>query len=517
MQLTPNWYTGRRTVHSLVFEKCHVSRIRTRAFAGAHTANISQLLFANFKRGLTLDFGAFDGLNKLWALQFTDCCLIDITYRIMESVTHVIQFFTYSMCKSVLVNTTDLIGGIKMPFCMKIHFESLRLTYKIITSNTLTHVPSLSSLSLIDCGIEVITLGAFDHLPRTMHTIDLRKNLLKTIPSTLFDKLPNAIIRDYLFINNPWQCTCDILTLQKKYEANFGFVCRDYEPQLHCPVSSDRKDISWREKRVCSTHYGTNVMRIRYPSKYRINLNNDNGDGWSYYIKADGQQYSVSYLLRITSDPKYHLCLRLRNTKAPYDAIRNTGFNNIGIHTICIIDDPASEHIWPLNCISYTIHTVVGTWISQEWKSCVIICSSAVYLLAFLTTVILGIELVKKRPILLKGSNRIYFSRNAESNAIKVVLVLPSDCEQRQLDTIVEEFEETERAAEAADLQMNYDLAIIDLNHGQLIEQNYYVEDDSIEYGGAMMEERSHQRVYYEPPESAYEIVDFVSADRAKK
>lgn len=86
--------------------------------------------------------------------------------------------------------------------------------FRKITKDLFSKFTNLSSLMLQQNKISEIESGSFNAFGKTLKTISLRENLLKTLPDHLFPQeflVDRSRILKYLALQpNPWHCDCDL-------------------------------------------------------------------------------------------------------------------------------------------------------------------------------------------------------------------------------------------------------------------------------------------------------------------
>ncbi|XP_070570212.1 uncharacterized protein [Ptychodera flava] len=157
-----------------------------------------------------------DGLKHLSNLEFLnlgDNNLTNIPDDAFEQTTNITHLYLYyNHLKTIPANAISKLTSL----------HTLDLAYSSITeipTNSFVNFPKLEVLWISQCKTAVIHSGAFDGL-LGLKGLDLRDNILATLPWGVFDDFPNDT--DIHLEDNPWQCDCrlDWLAGETKVKDN---------------------------------------------------------------------------------------------------------------------------------------------------------------------------------------------------------------------------------------------------------------------------------------------------------
>lgn len=353
--LRPNWYNEKKSVKSLDILECGVEFIAKNAFNMKQFEMVDRLSFIS-NPAITFENGALNGLPHLERLVFCNGSIANTNYIFLEPIAMSMHLLAVAQ-SSTPTNWYNLIGSIVLPKLHQISFVSIEAFPKIITPNSFTKIPNIELIYLLKCGIEAIMPHSFDHLANSIYAVNLRGNHLKTLPGNLFDKLTRMVFDDSLYVENPWQCTSDLIRLSVKCNCHFEFDCNDEFPdsEMSDETSLLNGDKSVWNKQKCANHYGTNALRINFTTIF--NLKKVERDKMDYlYIK--GSKRILFYLLVLwrTNDDAIKATIETRciYLTSKYAAIppMNTEANS---YFACALDDKQSIKVWPLNCFSFSI------------------------------------------------------------------------------------------------------------------------------------------------------------------
>lgn len=418
--MTSNWYkdTSKLQYFKLELCLCDIRLIQNNAFNHVQFNRIHQLVII-INQVIEIENGAFNGLFKLEILVLKGLLLVNVDYTFFERVSMTLKIV---LMINVRTNMYNLIGGTELINLEELSLCQIEYSNGTITSNTITKLSKIKTLSMLSCKIEVIAAGAFDHLSRTLETILLHDNRLKTLPGTLFDALNiTNMLSATNFQNNPWECTCDLLLIQRTYSKDPNFIddiCKiDNLPECQSTEPIASKD--YMNERQCSSHYGTNFLRINFTGKFRIKFLSID----KFYVK--NLKRLTFYLINFAIDSEAH-CVRV---SPKFASLTLTNQISAMIQTSCIIIyENAMSNVWPLNCVSFKfVDAQKEKWIGVEWKMYAIFAGIAICIAIFFGSLALGIFLVRKKLCFLRGVGRVHYARQQNS-----ILILPRNWKSSQ-------------------------------------------------------------------------------------
>lgn len=398
--LRPQWYVEETSIDYLDINRCNIKSIAKDAFNSKQFTNLDLLSFLS-QPSLTFEKGAFNGLNNLKRLIFVNVSIANLYYNFLEPLAKNLHVLSLSQIIGPM-NLCNYVGSIELPNLHKLSCTANENFPKVITPNTLTKVPTITYIYLINCGIEAIMPHSFDHLPKTVFAINLRENRLVTLPSNLFDAFPIILMAADLYEHNPWKCTRDLIKLSVKFNCHFEFDCND---GLSGPKTSGESLMEneggrsiW-DKQKCANHYGTNTLRISFTTAFILKIIERNELD---YVYVKSSQRATFYLLLMwrknDNTDRASIESRCVFTRAKYAAIwiRNT---EISTYFACTFDDNQSIKVWPMNCFSFSIKA------SQPriYEKLVVVMGLC-YLIVFLISLVCGGFVVERRTFLIACS-----------------------------------------------------------------------------------------------------------------
>lgn len=408
--LAPSWYKDQKRINYLTLNRCDVNAIEKNTFNIEQFAMLRVLRF-EFMRGIYLMDGALNGLTNLRKLRFYETWIVKFSYRIFGPINVSLESIMFYGVRSSM-NVYNLFGSIRLEHLTKIHLMEIDQFDKILTSNLIAKVPIVEVIMLYNCGIEAIADGAFDHVARTLTALILRKNKLKALPRNLFDSL--VIFRHLNLIDNPWECTCDLLEVKEKVGSAFDFVCNSMEV-MNCTGTEGIIELNSREQRKCCNHFGTNFARIDFTTHFQ--LKRMPPSRFTYVKNSKRCRY---YLIAFTNNK-----LQCFSATGKYAAIPIID-EAFGVCTICAMDSLELRTVWPLNCVPFSLYSP-EVWINGEWRMAGLSAFVAVNFINFVLFVVLGAYLVKHNLVMLKGVDRVYLQTNPKTKDIEMLVVLPSN------------------------------------------------------------------------------------------
>lgn len=364
---------------------------------------------------MSLQLGAFNGLNSLNRIILSHINMLhNIHYKWLEPVAHCLHSITL-MRIVIPVHLYNIIGAIQMRIMRRVFYGELEFG-GVLTKHSITNVPYLNILYLTQCGIEIIEIDAFDYFSNVLDGVILKRNKLKTIPFQIFSR-HSLCMEPNSYTNNPIECDCNIIEIQKYCENLFHNICTLSNEQQDCRSLQIENKLQTRH---CMKHYGTNFLRIIYPKKFLIRIDyNEN------IIFVKSPMRTIFYLLTFNELNPIH-SIKCLKTTAKYSAFSLYKiFVSSKVFLVCILD---SEHkLWPLNCITFRFSPTndLQLWLAEREKFIILILFGITITIIFLIAILLGTFLAKRNPILLRGLNRVLIHRNRRSNKIESVLVMP--------------------------------------------------------------------------------------------
>lgn len=415
--IAEDWYKDHVNIAIIKFLQCTLKYIDSNAFKLPTLRNLQTIEFYSHNP-IEFHVDAFNGLNRLQTLTLMCPFIQNTNYKLFAPIAGSLNTLVMSYAS---VNMYNLIGGIQMKNIEFLYFKDLPFS-STVTSNSLTKLPKIIGLQLDTCEIETIEYGAFNDISGTLFWLSLKGNKLIKLPSDFFKKL-KIFIGPSVFENNPWKCDCNFFKIVKSLPNVFELICaRDLWAtfQSECQPDNTVTDVAESKQvviRKCSAHYGTNALRITFTTFYQFKMHES-------YLMIKGSQRRRFYLFLMSPFSEQNLTQCFRVT-AKYAAIFFSRFvASHGLYVSCVMDYRYSGNVWPLNCASFHI-LQPNIWIHNDLKEWAIFGAVLVYLVNFAVSCFIGICMVKRNLILMKGIDRVLLERDYKTEKIGAVLVMP--------------------------------------------------------------------------------------------
>lgn len=210
--LAKDWFESSAKIRYLnIIDSPNLSAIESGAFNGPSFSTTIQLKLENLNVS-HLSENTFQGLNALNGLHIIKMPLSRIDALLLDAVPGLAELsLEENPCSMDLKNLT---GSSKLNSLQIVSLRQNKLP-NTISSNTFSSLEAVVSLYLSDSQIEWIGVGSFDFISKTVQTIDLQGNQLKTLPIGLFDKLIIGAQWSVFLGLNEWKCNCSLAQLQK--------------------------------------------------------------------------------------------------------------------------------------------------------------------------------------------------------------------------------------------------------------------------------------------------------------
>lgn len=217
--LAKDWFESSGKIRFLnIIDSPKLSTIESGAFNGPSFSTTIQLKLENLNVS-HLTEKTFQGLNALKGLHIAKMPIIRIDALLLDAMPVLAELSLeenpYSM------DLQNLTGSSKLNSLQIVSLRQNKLP-NTISSNTFSSLEAVVSLYLSDSQIEWIGVRSFDLISKTVQTIDLQGNQLKTLPIGIFDTLTlNSQWSVFLGLN-VWKCNCSLAQLQQylKYQTD---------------------------------------------------------------------------------------------------------------------------------------------------------------------------------------------------------------------------------------------------------------------------------------------------------
>lgn len=239
--LSKNWLTVKLTLYALSLNKANVVKVYENAFDTPQFVSMRMLMVSNTPIS-ELCTGAFNGLNNLQKITFSNVKLYQFEAKILAPTPNLMSFFMKN-CGKKQLNVDNLFGSVPMHRLEEITIQNCNLNDSI-TEKTFSNLYKIDRLKLGSNKITTIAPNAFDVPLQSLRTLNLKNNQLKSLPMHLFAK--NVMSKIVINLNeNPWHCDCKLddlrQFLQLKNDLKFGkIICQspsEFAGQKleHCP------------------------------------------------------------------------------------------------------------------------------------------------------------------------------------------------------------------------------------------------------------------------------------------
>lgn len=385
--LTSHWYKDKTHLTCVALIGCDIKIVQYDAFNREPLRKLKKLSFESSPSPIFFENGALNGLPNLKKLLFRNVSMVNLNYRLLQPIGIYLKSLACSKLTDT-INWHNLIGGTALFKLDKISFTDLDNFVKAITPNTFTKLPAIGIISLIRCRIESIAAGSFDHLGQTLKIIYLRGNQLNTLPGNLFDCLINSLLRSTDFTENPWDRTCDLLTIVNKYNFHFEFVGGENN-WPDCTNNSAETALvtdGVTLKLKCTTVNEASTFLVNVTTTMNLKMMERNGDQIVYVKSLKRRRF---YLLLLwewknrsvvdaggVSNDKHCVFTTAKYAEVMLRQTVATTF------FACAIDSYKLFKVFPVNCIS--IRTKMrNLWIDGELKIYLLVSLITIYVLIF--------------------------------------------------------------------------------------------------------------------------------------
>lgn len=445
----PNWYGGNingRKVSSLKIRAAQLSVIKSNAFGAQEFSRLQHLTFVNIPAGIRCQGGWLATHKPLYYLEFHNAPIIDPTY----------DFLHYTDTNSIVLKSSfDAHSEIANLFAaFEGHLGVLHIRHGVVLRRLgamqLGRLHLLHTLVMVNCSIEVIAANAFV-ATKKLETLDLSDNRLTTLPGNLFTELllQRTFVELRLY-NNKWQCRCELLIVKHQLtECGIKFdgfpddcgVMRvdidDNEPFKCIPTTVTTVNQHVVKYKSCIMDIGLLIIHLNYPrfklkspandfGRIIINVSlTDNGKPWFYAIA--GHHFPTTGRCEVTRKIR---CLKF--TKH-IDVLPPQYIDTERLQRWCFLDGELMS--WPSNCITmcdecYMDGFDVWLRIPSLMHASVWACVAA--LLAMTMGIVVAVMVLRHRPSLLHGADRVIFLKNSSSHRRSsfTIFVMPHGWQQ---------------------------------------------------------------------------------------
>lgn len=207
--LNERWFTVSERVLSLHLDNLEVSLIGPYAFNTKHFETLKELTITS-KITHYIFSNAFNGLENLVSLSLYDMKITGFASETLAPLQS-LEKFSMQRCNArhkKFLLSIDRLFATNLPNLERIEISRCNLS-TTITNSTFVGLQNISFLNLTENHIEQLGQGSFDSIFRTLKTLNLAANDLKSIPKQIFSKAKGTGIKIFLQ-DNPWHCDCDL-------------------------------------------------------------------------------------------------------------------------------------------------------------------------------------------------------------------------------------------------------------------------------------------------------------------
>nr|XP_037869414.1 uncharacterized protein LOC105842243 [Bombyx mori] len=481
-----NWLSNiRSNIQEIAIIRGNLMRIPADAFRSHFARNISTIIL----QSLTLrawEDGSLVGLANLDKLYIRDCNIIDIQPRVLSDVAHSLQ--TLTITQSGFWHPNTITGKENLPKLGIVDF-SFNHFKDVLNSNSFIGLGNCRVLYLNYCKITSIGPNTFDRL-LSIEYIYLNNNYLVTLPTQLFDSIlqvrPNMRVN---LQNNHWYCSCtnkDLMSLTRSDVLTGDPIC-DHPYEIRgvtfsefyesCPGLEEVRSYDMTYSNSSVVHYTvayvngscyddtntpnnislriinssangptcfSNVFKdFSYFNSNPINvIRNENKNDWlklTFFVKSE--QYSI---VEIDSSRVTGYGLLWFQSTCPNEAyclnvlpnfLRVYNINFTARYTFCPIQiNNAAVEVE--DCLTYDLSTYA---IETRHDEVQILFYALTGVICLIFGALCVYAMIRKNPILLKGSKRILFVKHKTVDA----LVLPPKISLRDCHRPVEQHNQT--------------------------------------------------------------------------
>lgn len=375
--LQHDWYRAKQPIFGLNFDTCKPFQIYADSFTDDVFDQLRVLSFNNIGR-FEHRPGLFSGMPRLFRIYFVKTEIYHIQRELFAPIRTYLSEAEFKELPSYL-NLDKVFGVTKFLRLKLVKIEDTQYLRTLAPTN-FSGLTVVQELIMRNCGIEVILEKTFDYVSVTLTTLSLTHNKLKTLPTTIFNKLLEVNFDTFQYVyleGNPLICGCDmveLIQLAANYFRNDSF----FAPTFNCRYFFNRRKPVYiaivekcinlqviHHKNVCLKPFGkryfshpkfalkvdelTGNISIQtvYPWKFRVLISNHGAQMQTNLRRPNCPKYdwliSSSKCLKLKFNGTVQIRIPLFKRKSPYT-------------TICVnyIATRGMFEFWPLNCI--TIH-----------------------------------------------------------------------------------------------------------------------------------------------------------------
>lgn len=435
------------------FKNAHFETIESDAFASISMKLLVELKFENIQMIKCMD-GWGHGLT-LKKLIFENSGLRNAKYDFLDEC-NTNKIIMYNSLRNTRI--IDILGiGVRNEL-YDVTIENANYMQRISIMD-FTAIRYAKRLILANCGIESIAEHSFSFMQR-LRELNLTANHLKTLPATIFNiLLEKRKLLSVLLGNNEWDCKCELINVKNilnrygikfhefpnncvlpgqfaiestyknnSYNARYGDGTIIYDKPINCTNSTEKIIQS-----SCRTQYGFNFIYVSYP---KITIHIDNFRKLMFISTNEKMYFSIRIPQYLSNNNQqrmgkchfYHFeCKKYEN----YSTGISIDYLPIEtIQTYCFSNSKYETKIWLINCITFCIECNYSdrVWFRIDSEMFAIVILLAVISSTLLLGMVSGYILVRLRPALLNGSDRIVILGKRKGRRESVtIFIMPSN------------------------------------------------------------------------------------------
>lgn len=394
-------YSGKRPIQELTFINCSFRHIaesvfNSNTFSQLKSFKLTNMTLETVARDLFYHTSVIESIT-FDAVQFDDLLGVVLCHTSSHLVVLHVNLLPNHLGLNNMVDCSRHWWNLEQ-LIIRSHSPNFRL----LASENFTTLRWIEHIDFSHCGIEVIENGAFDASMRTLKTLNLSNNKLKSVDSTIIYKMLdrsersqwNSVIK---FENNPLQWNCDLFEMEAILVAETrnqsSLVCRNgTENECELPANCTELQVIHLSA-LCKVNKQNRSQRFLYPYfaiKYNPNLNNisiitnklrrfrllvrnhldfnEFNSKWGY---SDSKCPKNGY---IQSNIK---CFLLNGTNAAlnlHDFNKHMKYLQICVNYVSF----GTKHMWPLHCVTYHLLIPKQLSMSMNIVDIVIVIGSSV-------------------------------------------------------------------------------------------------------------------------------------------
>lgn len=245
-KIPTKWFKPDIKIISLVIDDKFLTSIEANAFNTSAFDKLDFLSLINMPIK-QLQSGMFTGLRMLHHLEFIGMPISTFASDLFAPCP-VLSSLIIRNVEPTNITLLDLVSSLQ-PEMKLLTLKHFNLSGQI-TEENLSIIKILDALTLEDDHITDIAPHSFDSFASTLRFLDLRNNLLKTLPGGVIPTslLVGASPDNFIFLEgNPFHCSCELAHLKRIYQQYFSkFVGR-----LYCETPLKFKGVSLLDVELC--------------------------------------------------------------------------------------------------------------------------------------------------------------------------------------------------------------------------------------------------------------------------